>query len=116
MGGRLAHLKHKLDTQFESIESAQEFLKLLAAAIIDARLDVESDVRTENGSENRRLQALQLALYKLQQLEKHLKTSQRLLNDLRSLRRLLFEERAINRKASKPDASHADALELDGAC
>jgi len=109
-------LKQQLGTAFESIESAQEFLKLLSAAAIEAKLDVESDVRAEIGSETRRQEALQLVLYKLEQLEKHLKTSQRLLTDLRSLRRLLFEERAIHRSKSDPEASHTDALEFDGAC
>lgn len=109
-------MKNTLDTPFESIESAHEFLKLLATSVFDARVDVESDLRAEKVFEPRRQQAQKLVLYKLELLEKHLKTSQRLLNDLRSLRRLLFDERAINGKKAEPSASHADALELDGAC
>jgi len=109
-------LKNTLDRPFESIESAHEFLKLLAASVIDARGDVKSDLRAETVFEPRRQQAQRLVLYKLELLEKHLKTSQRLLNDLRSLRRLLFDERSIHGKEAEPGASHADALELDGAC
>jgi hypothetical protein len=40
------------------------------------------------------LEAVRLALYKLEKLEQHIKASRRLLNDLRTLRRLLFEERS----------------------
>ena len=104
------------NTPFESIESAQEFLKLLATAVLEAKLEVEADVRAEQGPESRRLQAQRLIVYKLDQLGKHIKTTRRLLNDLRSLRRLLLEERSGRRKAPELDTSEADALELDEAC
>jgi hypothetical protein len=109
-------LKNTLDRPFESIESAHEFLKLLATSVIDTRVDVASDLRAEKVFEPRRQQAQRLVVYKLELLEKHLKTSQRLLNDLRSLRRLLFDERAIHGKKGEPGALHADPLEIDGAC
>ena len=109
-------MKHPLDTPFESIESAYEFLKLLRTAVLEAKLDVEADVRAEQGPGSRRLQALRLVVYKLNQLETHIKTSQRLLNDLRSVRRLLLEERSIRRKEPEADSSPVNTLELDGAC
>ena len=87
-------LNHEPDTPFESIEGAQEYLKLLYAAVIEARQDVEGDVHRQAGFEpQRRLEALRLVLHKLEQLEKHVKRSHRILNDLRTLRRLLLEER-----------------------
>ena len=36
---------------FETIESAQHFLRLLSTAISDAKLDLESDVRRMGSSE-----------------------------------------------------------------
>jgi hypothetical protein len=82
-------------TPFDSIENAQEYVRLLVDALIEARQDIQSDisVATESKSE-RRLQALRLVEHKLGKLEQHLQSSGRLLNDLRILRRLLLDERA----------------------
>jgi len=100
---------------FESIEGAQEYLKLLSAAVQEARQDVEADVRAHARPEfQRRLQALQLVLYKLEQLEKHLTTSHRILNDLRTLRRLLFDERTGKARMLGTGAQKVDVQERDG--
>jgi len=108
-------MKNQLDVPFESIESAQEFLRLLATAVYEARLDVEADVWDEEGPGARRQQALRLVVYKLEQLEKHVQTSQRLLNDLRSLRRLLFQERVAEKEEPESNISPKDFPELNGA-
>ena len=83
------------ESPFESIEGAQEYLALLAQTLAEARATAESDIveHTKVNAE-RRVQAIQLALYKLEKLEQHIKVSRRLLNDLRTLRRLLLDERA----------------------
>lgn len=87
-------MEYRMETPFDNIESAQEYVRLLAEAILDAKRDVEADVATEANAEfPRRVQALQLVLYNLEKLEQHLKASHRALNDLRSLRRLLLQER-----------------------
>ena len=111
-------MNYEADTPFESIEGGLEYLKLLHAAVLEARQDVEGDVRAQAGVEaRRRLEALRLVLYKLEQLEKHVKTSHRLLNDLRTLRRLLLEERSARpEEAPKTDVLQAEIHELDGAC
>ena len=81
-------------TPFDSVENAQDYVRLLVEAVVEARQDIESDVTTATESKSeRRLQALRLVQHKLDKLEQHLKTSGRLLNDLRTLRRLLLEER-----------------------
>ena len=85
---------------FESIEGAQEYMRLLAEAVRETRLEVEADISNDGDPHKRRLQALRIVSYKLEKLEQHMKVSQRLLNDLRSLRRLLFEERG--RPATSP--------------
>ena len=111
-------MNYEADTPFESIEGGLEYLKLLHAAVLEARQDVEGDVRVQAGIEpQRRLEALRLVLYKLEQLEKHVKTSHRLLNDLRTLRRLLLEERAGRAEEAPTTAvSEPEIHELDGAC
>ncbi|HTW57385.1 MAG TPA: hypothetical protein VMD99_04620 [Terriglobales bacterium] len=84
-----------MKTQFDTIESGQEFLALLREAVDEAKGNVDSDIVAESESNaSRRLSALRLVSYKLEKLEQHLKASGRLLNDLRTLRRLLLEERA----------------------
>lgn len=79
---------------FEDIESAHEYLTLLGQAVLESRDSVKADLDTQEvpGSP-RRIEALQLVLYKLEKLREHLKVSCLLLNDLRSLRRLLQQER-----------------------
>ena len=79
---------------FDNIENAHDYLVLLSQAVEEARQSVDADLLTEaNTRSPRRLEAVRLALYKLEKLEQHIKVSRRLLNDLRTLRRLLFEER-----------------------
>jgi hypothetical protein len=115
--GDLSLLKQELDTPFESIEGAQEYLKLLCAAVLEAKLGVEADVHLQTGPElQRRLEALRLVLYKLEQLEKHVKASHRILNDLRTLRRLLLEERGERAATSPKVPSKAESNEMDGGC
>jgi hypothetical protein len=82
------------ETKFGSIEGAAEYLGLLLESVDEARGDLEAETQlaVEVVAE-RRLQAIQLATYKLAQLRTHLTTSHRLLNDLRTIRRLLFAER-----------------------
>ena len=78
---------------FHSIESAQEYLRLLAAEIETVRTEVSGYVRDAVREQAaRRLDALHVVDYKLKQLSHHLHTSVRILNDLRMLRRLLITD------------------------
>jgi len=81
------------ETPFDSIENAQDYLRLLLEAVVEARKDIEDDLAaaTEAKSE-RRCEALRLVQFKLDKLELHLKSGSRLLNDLRSLGRLLLDK------------------------
>ena len=82
-------------TPFDSVENAQQYVRLLLDAIIEAKQEIDADLAASTGARlERRLQALQLVRFKLDKLEHHLHSSGRLLNDLRTLRRLLLEERA----------------------
>jgi hypothetical protein len=82
-------------TPFDSIEGAHQYVSLLAEALQEAQAAVQQDAANAGqmpGAE-RRLQALHLVTYKLNQLGEHLSASRRILNDLRTLRRLLLGER-----------------------
>jgi hypothetical protein len=79
---------------FDTVDGAHEFVRLLAEAITEAHASVTDDITAASAQgASRRLDALQLVAFKLQQLEAHVVTSRRLLNDLRTLRRLLLDER-----------------------
>ena len=82
------------ETPFDSIENAQDYLRLLLETIVEARNDIAADMAAAEQTESqRRLEALRLVQFKLEKLEQHLRSGSRTLNDLRSLRRLLLEER-----------------------
>ena len=84
------------DSPFESIESAHEYVTLLAAQVEDVRHGLVEDLGESTGPfASRRVDALRLIDYKLHQLEEQLAKSGRILNDLRALRRLMLAERTL---------------------
>ncbi len=96
-------MSEKIETTFDSIESAHEFVTLLATSVAQAKREIEADVTREQGLPvSRRLDALRLALYTLAKLDLHMSRSRCALNDLRTLRRLLFEERTPPKVAEVP--------------
>ena len=107
-----------MEEQFESLESAHDFVTLLAETAAEAKREIESDLQRESAT-SRRLDALRLAAYNIDKLAIHLNRSRRILNDLRTLRRLLFEERtnaqaepaqARHQKASSPSRANFSAI------
>ena len=91
-------MEHEAETPFDSIESAQGFVELLAEAVEEVHGEVEEQMAQATATQaERRKQALQLVSYNLAKLGTHLAASRRILNDLRSLRRLLLEERQFER-------------------
>lgn len=88
-------MSNPLQTPFDSVENAQQYVRLLVEAIAEAKNEIATDLgATAQAKLDRRVQALQIVQFKLDKLEQHLQTSSRLLNDLRTLRRLLLDERA----------------------
>ena len=80
-------------TPFDSIESAQEYVRMLACEVDQVRAGIEEDIaQATRDRAARRLDALQIVGYKLKQLSQHLGASRRILNDLRMLRRLLVSD------------------------
>lgn len=75
---------------FHSIESAHEFMLVLENVIADAQGELETMLNDANNvSDERRTEALRLALFKISQLETHTRKSRRILNDLGLIRSLL---------------------------
>jgi len=83
-----------IDGPFDSIESAQDFMNVLAETILDAMKDLHHQRQMAmNEGEERRARALELAIYKAKTLGCYVHKSRRTLNDLRMLRRLVQNER-----------------------
>jgi hypothetical protein len=101
-------------TPFDSIESAHEYVTLLASQLVGVKAAVAEDfAEATRETAGRRVDALRLVDYKLAQLAHHLAAAGRILNDLRALRRLLLGERdttqAPIRSGALEHPSHSDA-------
>jgi len=82
------------ENPFDSIENAQEYLRLLATEVETVRNDIRRDVdEAARERAGRRLDALHVVDYKLKQLAQQLGGSRQILSDLRKLRRLLVSDR-----------------------
>ena len=83
-----------IEQPFESIESAYDFMNVLALTILDATKELHDDhqIALREGQE-RRAKAIELALYKARMLNCYVHKSRRALNDLRTIRRLILNER-----------------------
>lgn len=79
---------------FDSIESAYEFMNILAETLIEVMNDLHRDHEIAvNEGAARRARALELALFKSRNLTVYVTKSRRSLNDLRTIRRLILNER-----------------------
>jgi hypothetical protein len=73
---------------FDTIESAHDFITLLAETVAEAKRTLETDVQRESSSGfSRHLDTLRVAQYSMAKLETHVNRTGRILNDLRTLRR-----------------------------
>jgi hypothetical protein len=72
---------------FDSIESAHEFMVVLESVIAETQRELQAML--DDVSDERRTEALRLALFKISQLETHTRKSRRILNDLGLIRSLL---------------------------
>lgn len=87
-------MNRRVETPFDSIENAQQYIKLLVETVAEAKRDIDDQVTAATDQmSHRRLQALRMVQFNLEKLERHLTLSGRTLNDLRTLRRLLLDER-----------------------
>ena len=83
-----------VEQPFESIESAYDFMNVLAQMIMEAITDLHQDHQAAvRGGQDRRARAIELALFKAKTLNCYVHKSRRTLNDLRTIRRLIMNER-----------------------
>ncbi len=93
----------EIEQPFDSIESAHDFMSLLAAAILDAIKELKGAHQDAlRDGRQRRVQAIELAQFKVKMLGCHVHKSRRVLNDLRILRRLIQDERMTLEGAMAP--------------
>lgn len=93
-------MRDRIETPFDSIENAQQYIRLLAEAVADAKRDINDEISLANQRLSlRRVRALRVVEYNLEKLQRYLSVSGRTLNDLRSLRRLIHEERTATEGA-----------------
>jgi hypothetical protein len=84
----------EIERPFESIESAHDYMNILATTILEVMGELQRDRgRALRDGELRRAQAIDLAIFKLKMLGCYVFKSRRALNDLRILRRLILNER-----------------------
>jgi hypothetical protein len=90
-----------IERPFESIESAHEYMTLLATTALETitELKRDRDLALAEGAD-RRAQAIEIAILKLKQFGCYVHKSRRTLNDLRILRRLILNERLSIESAS----------------
>jgi hypothetical protein len=87
-------LTESIEQPFDSIESAHEYMSILATTTLEVLAELKHDRdRAFHQGETRRAQAIDLAIFKLKMLGCHVHKSRRMLNDLRILRRLILNER-----------------------
>lgn len=88
-------LEEEIEAPFDSIESAHDFMDVLAQTVLEAMKDLhkEEQIALAQGH-TRRAEAIGLAMFKCKTLVCHVHKSRRVLNDLRMLRTLILDERA----------------------
>jgi hypothetical protein len=95
-------MSYRPETPFDTIESAEQFVKLLIEAIEESRRDVDAEIALLEGNHSgRSKKALQLVSANLAKLSQYMTTSRRILYHLRTLRRLLLQERQLDNTLQK---------------
>jgi hypothetical protein len=105
-------MSRRVETPFDSIENSQQYIRLLAETVAEAKRDIDGEIaRSTFRMSERRVQALRVVQYNLEKLQRYLSSSRRTLNDLRSLRRLLHGERpATNGAGSQQEVKPASLI------
>lgn len=99
-------MNHRNASPFESIENAQQYIRLLLETVKEAKRDIDDEISLATlQMSHRRAEALCVVEYNLEKLQRHLSASGRALSDLRSLRRLLHDERTGAKAAEQPQAA-----------
>src|SRR5215467_6314027 len=84
----------RIEQPFDSIESAYDFMNLLAETILSVMTDLHRDHQIAMAEgQARRARAIELAIFKAKTLNCYVTKSRRTLNDMRTIRRLILNER-----------------------
>ncbi len=84
----------RIEQPFDSIESAYEFMDVLAETILSVMQDLHRDHQIAlEEAQDRRARAIELAIFKCRTLNCYVTKSRRTLNDMRTIRRLILNER-----------------------
>jgi len=103
-------MSYEFERPFGTIENAQEYMRLLADVVLEAKRELEAQTGQETTpSSSRDIQALRVALFSVNKLDHHIRVILRVLNDLRSLRRLMLQERS-QEPIHKPPRSVPNAV------
>ncbi len=95
-----------IEGSFDSIESAHDFMDVLAKTILEAMKELNRELEPARGEDDeRRAQAIELARFKLKMLCCYVHKSRRTLNDLRTIRRLIQGERKPLARAAAAQAA-----------
>ena len=87
-------LATEIERPFDSIESAHGFMDILANTAVEVLVELKRDRdQALRDGDQRRAQAIDLAMFKLKMLGCYVYKSRRTLNDLRIIRRLILNER-----------------------
>jgi hypothetical protein len=85
----------EIEAPFDSIESAHDFMDVLAQAVLEAMKELHTiEEAALSEGDSRRARAIGLALFKCKTLVCHVYKSRRALNDLQMLRALVLDQRA----------------------
>jgi hypothetical protein len=96
--GDLRPMKDRIETPFDSIENAQQYIRLLGEAVAQTKRDIDDEIiRATQQTSHPRVKVLRVVDYNLEKLQRHLLVSGRTLTDLRSLRHLMHEERTATK-------------------
>jgi hypothetical protein len=103
---------YRPETPFDHIESAHQYVDLLAEAVDETLREIDADLAAMEGDSERRRKAMMLVSYNLSKLSSHMRSSRRILNDLRTLRRLLLSERRLAAAAGVSATENPDGTAL----
>jgi hypothetical protein len=101
----------RIETPFDNIESAQEYIRLLAETVAETKSHVENEITLATSQmPDGTVQALRMVEYNLDKLQRYLAGSSRTLNDLRTLRRFLLQERKATNESVPTTAACGIAI------
>jgi len=109
-------MARRSNTPFDSIESTQDYLRLLSEELNHVLDEIETEREVASASASARyLDAVRLAHYKLSRLRQHILASRRIVNDIHLIKRLFdpkVDKRALHSADAQPLAEQSKPIGL----